>query len=307
MSGRHVALIVEDDPFIADNLKELVTSLDHEWRHASTLEEVRAAIAAGGYCYVLLDMQIPADATVKESVGCGETALRLLRRKAPERNARDKHVLPILVVTGYSSKPDFVSKVHKEGANDFIAKPFGPLDLVLDKIREALRLAEREEHEECEAAAKAAREAAAAEEEAAAGDEMGDARGRSTAVSAALRFVIDGTYMAQRSRVIVNDVTAWLPDAHFLVLVSAIAVHVKTPSEWESATKLAMARNPWATSRIVTALKDVLPAGFRVIEANKPARFRLNPAIVIERVEWGALGKHPNAGVRKVAGEVGKG
>ena len=86
---------------IADILKELVASLGHEWIYASTLEEVRAAVAAGGYCYVLLDMQIPPDATSRASVGCGETALRLIRRAAPARNAGDQHVLPVLVVTGY--------------------------------------------------------------------------------------------------------------------------------------------------------------------------------------------------------------
>lgn len=297
MSDRPVALIVEDDPQIADILEELVTSLGHECRHASTLDEVRAAVAAGGYSYVLLDMQIPADARSRASVGCGETALRLIRRAAPARNARDHHVLQILIVTGYSRDPDFVSKMHKEGADDFIPKPFGArLDRVLDKIRAALALAERDEHAACEHPTEA--------------QPVAPTRSPPTSIAAApaevVRFAIDGAYLAQRSDVLVNDARGTLPDAHFIVLVNAIGAHLHAPGEWESAAKLGMTRNRWAPSRILSELKELLPKGFRVLEPNKPHSFRLNPAIVVERVDWGALAKHPQPAVRKIAAEWGK-
>jgi CheY-like chemotaxis protein len=304
VTGRHVALIVEDDPQIADILEELVTSLGHAHRRATMLEEVRAAVTAGGYCYVLLDMQIPADARSRASVGCGETALRLLRRAAPARSTHDQHVLPILVVTGYSRDLDFVTKTLKEGANDFIPKPFGErVDRVLDKIRDALRLGDREEHAACVANV-------AAEPPAMANPPLVIApAGPITPAVAAetVRLAIDGTYRAQRNGVTVNGTPGSLPDAQFIVLVSAIAVHLRTPGEWESATKLGMARTNWAPSRIVSELKGLLPKGFRVIEANKPHNFRLNPAIVIEKVEWERLAKHPLPAVRKIAGEWGKG
>jgi CheY-like chemotaxis protein len=288
VSRRLVALIVEDDPHIAAILKELVESLGHEWIHATTLAEVRAAVAAGGFDYVLLDMQIPADATSHANVGCGETALRLIRRAFPARNARDQHVLQIIVVTGYSRDPDFVSKTHREGGDDFIAKPLGErIDRVLDKIRAALTAAGLDEHDGWQGPIEAPSPTAGPVE--------------------TLRIAIDGAHLAQRNDVIVNGARGTLPEGHFVVLVSAISAHLRAQAEWHSAAKLGMTRNPWAPSRIQTELKELLPKGFRVVEANKPHRFRLNPAIAIERVDWAALGKHPLAEVRKIAAEWGKG
>jgi DNA-binding response OmpR family regulator len=309
VTGRHVALIVEDDPQIADILEELVTSLGHDCRRATTLEEVRAAVATGGYCYVLLDMQIPADARSRASVGCGETALRLLRRAAPARSTHDGHVLPILVVTSYSREPDFVTKTIKEGADDFIPKPFGErIDRVLDKIRDALARADREEHAACTANTLVGPFPPTTAPLTTPVTPVSAERPASAETSAAtVRLAIDGTYRAQRNDVIVNGVRGSVTDAQFLVLLNAIGVHLRAPGEWESAAKLGMARSNWAPSRIVSELKDLLPKGFRVIEANKPHNFRLNPAIVIERVDWGALAKHPLPAVRKIAAEWGKG
>ena len=303
MSGVHVALIVEDDPQVADVLKELVASLGHAWRHARTLEEVRAAVAAGGYCYVLLDMQIPADATSREAVGCGETALRLVRRANPARNAEDNHVLPVIVVTGYSRAPDFVSKMHKNGADDFIPKPFGDRpDRILDTIRTALELAGREEHGACDAA----RGERAIPSPVGAVAESAPPANASSTTAEPVRFAIEGTCLGQRNDLLVNGARATLPDSQFTIFLYAVLVHLRAPGEWESAAKLGMTRNSWAPSRIQSELKELVPPGVRVLESNKPHAFRLNPAIVIERVEWAALAKHPQAAVRKIAAEGAK-
>jgi CheY-like chemotaxis protein len=298
----HVALIVEDDPTIADILKELVGSLGHRWRHASTLEEVRSAVADGGFCYALLDMQIPADGKSRESVGCGETALRLLRRTFPARNANDKHVFPILVVTSYSRDPSFVSKTHKNGADDFLPKPFGErIDLVLDKVREALADAGREDHAACALPADGDEAVSASLSELS--EPPTPAASTEPSGVPTLRLEITGTHLAQRNGVFVNGASGSLPDGHFVVLLSAVSAHLRAPGEWHPDTKLGMVRNRWAPSRILSELKDLLPTGFRVLEANKPYNFRLNPAIVVERVDWPALAKHPQPAVRKMAAE----
>ena len=89
--------------------------------------------------------------------------------------------------------------------------------------------------------------------------------------------------------------------------MSAIGAHARAPGEWESVAKLGMTRNRWAPSRIQSELKTLLPPGFRVLEPNKPHSFRLNPAIVVERMDWAALAKHPQPAVRKIAAEWTKG
>ena len=294
MSERHVALIVEDDPHIAEILKELVTSLGHDWVHATTLDEVRAAVAAGGYCYVLLDMQIPADATSRPSVGCGETALRLIRRASPDRTASGRHVLPILVVTGYSRDPDFVSKMYDMDANGFIAKPFGErVDLELDKIRAALVRAEREEHEGCGGDAK--EELPTPPENPCASASVTTAR--------VVRIAIEGRRVAGRNDVLVDGRRGSLPDVLFCVFLRFVGSHLGTPGAWQSAAKLGMARNRWAPTRIRAALRDVLPSGVEILESERNVGYRLNAAVHVERVEWGELAKHPQAAVRKVAEE----
>jgi len=147
---KHVAFIVEDDPHVAAELRALVASLGHASIHASTLEEALAAIEAGGFCYALLDMQIPADASSMPRAACGETVLTTLRKRYPQRRADGKHVLQIVVVTSYSREPEFVSRMHELDADAFIAKPFDDKpELVLEKIRTALVRAGREEHESC--------------------------------------------------------------------------------------------------------------------------------------------------------------
>jgi CheY-like chemotaxis protein len=305
MSDRHVALIVEDDPHIMAVLLHFVTSLGHGSLLATNLEEVRAAVATGGYCYALLDMQIPADAKSRESVGCGETALRLVRRAAPVRNADDKHVLPILVVTGYSREPHFVAKALLDGADDFIAKPFGDSDdQVIDRIRAALARGRREDHSACEASERDGHGVTRVSTPTS--STLPAMSTPTSGLAAPIRFAIEGTCLAQRNDVLVRGVRGTLPDASFIVLVNAVGAHLRAPGAWESAAKLGMARNRWAPTRIQSELKDLLPEGFRVVEANRPHSFRLNPAIVIERVNWDALSKHPQAAVRKSAAEWGR-
>ena len=303
MGDSHLVLIIEDDEHIAEIEKGWVTSLGQRWRHARTLEEVREALAAGGYCYVLLDMQIPADALSRASVGCGETAFDMIRRAFPARLRNGKFALPVIVVTGYSRDPDFISKMYEVfDADGFITKPFGDRDdLLLDKIRGVLARAGRAEHALCKCAgtgtgsvsppAMEARQEASRES---------SPQGRA---ESAVCIAIDGKRGAARTDVLVNGVRGSLQDALFVVFLNLVANHLRSKEAWGSAAKLGMARNDKAATRIRAAMKGMLPAGFVIVETQKTVGFRLNPVVVIERVEWGALRDHGQAGVRKVAGE----
>ena len=305
MSDRHVALIVEDEEGIAAIEKRWVASLGHEWRHAVTLEDVREAVAAREYCYVLLDMQIPADRLSRESVGCGETAFEMIRRASPERMSNGKYALPVIVVTGFSREPDFISKMYEAfDADGFIAKPFGDRhDLLLDKIRGALARTGRTEHAQCKCVGRKSAPPpveAGRESLASAPRESGSARVEAGGV---VRIAIDGKRLAARTDVVVNGVRGTLQDALFVVFLNMVCAHLKSPGAWTSAAKLGMARNDKAASRIRAALKGLVPAGFEIVETQKTVGFRLNPAVVVEGVEWGALREHGQAGVRRVAGE----
>ena len=292
---------IEDDHAIADVLKDLVTSLGHAFRHAVTLADVRGELSAGGFCYVLLDMQIPADGTSVPQVGCGETALGLIRAIDARRNARGKHLLPVLIVTAYSRDPSYISKMLTEmDADDFIAKPLGDrLDLILDRIRSKLASAERADHSACVAPAPPA---------AAVPTPRSAAPTSSVAPLAAtrgpiVRMAIDGTRGGRKTIVKVQGEARELQDGLLPVLVSLILLQTTSPGAWAGKTGLAMARKRYAPSRIRKTFEGLVPEGFEIVQYTAGGEFRLNPNVVVENVEWEALVDHPELEVQKVARE----
>ena len=146
MSGRHVALVVEDDLPVAEALGEVARSLGHEAILVATLSEACTELERGGFCYVLLDMQIPPELGTKPFVGCGKTFLGLMKKRNAER-----HRIPVLIVTSYSTEPDFVWEMRGLDADEFIAKPFKhKIEAVYEKIRKCLCNMGREEHDACQ-------------------------------------------------------------------------------------------------------------------------------------------------------------
>ncbi len=65
-----------------------------------------------------------------------------------------------------------------------------------------------------------------------------------------------------------------------------------------------MTKDKWVVIRIREAFKGLLPPGFAIIEEGG-RMFRLNPSVVIDRVEWGVLAGHPEVQVQKMAKEMG--
>ncbi|MDI1344107.1 MAG: hypothetical protein PSV22_08430, partial [Pseudolabrys sp.] len=61
MAAGHTALIVEDEPEMAAEIADLLRSFGHGHIHVETLADARARLDQGGFCYVLLDLQIKAD------------------------------------------------------------------------------------------------------------------------------------------------------------------------------------------------------------------------------------------------------
>ena len=306
MNDEHVALIVEDDPQIAEILQELRASLGHRWVHASTLEEVRAAVATGGYCYVLLDMQIPAHKGARPLLGSGETALAMIRKKEPRRHESGGHVLQVLVVTGYSRDHEFVSKMYEMEADGFIAKPFDDrVEVVLDKIRNALKKSVRVEHEQClampqRAAWASAPPPAALSASSASASANGSANG---AALGAVTLRLDGTQSKRRTRVTVSGATCDLQDAQFVFLLRVVAAGMNKRVEWATHHELGIARTPEVPSRLRAALAGAVPSGFEMVESDHGGRYRLNPGVVVRGIDWATLAKHGDAMVQKMATE----
>lgn len=158
MADRHIALIVEDEPEMAAELADLLRSFGHDHMHAETLADARTCLDKGGFCYVLLDLQIKADGqSIKPRVESGMSLLREIRKRFPHRSVGDVHLVPVLVISGHGKEPKNIISAFKDGIDDFIMKP-----LSIDgqdvgaKIRRCLELAGRSDHEACEACTRAA-------------------------------------------------------------------------------------------------------------------------------------------------------
>jgi CheY-like chemotaxis protein len=151
MSDRHVALIVEDEFEMAAELAELVRCFGHESLHAATLAEAQDAIDQGAFCYVLLDLQIKADAkSILPRIESGMSALRLIRQRYPTRVSRGVHLLPVLAVSGHGREPRTIIGAFQDGIDDFILKPLSSEQQdVPAKIRRCLDLAGRADHAAC--------------------------------------------------------------------------------------------------------------------------------------------------------------
>jgi DNA-binding response OmpR family regulator len=281
MNATPTALIVEDDPQIAEILRELVVSLDHAGIIAVTLHDVKVAIAKGGYDYVLLDMQIPVAEGAKANVGAGETALDLLRAHHPQRNAAGRHVVPIIVVTAFSQEHDFVSKMYDAGADGFLPKPFGDrIDKVLDKIRSVLARAGR-------------------------GADESSTRATPPAAIAVLPITLslDGTMIARRTLVRVNGKPREIADRYFVLVFRLALGRLRDADAWWERSELGIGRTREDASRAQKELTADLPEGTVILENDGATRLRLAAHVELAPLDWAALAKHRHPTVQKIAKE----
>ena len=149
----HTALIVEDEPEMAAEIADLLRSFGHGHIHVESLADARTALDRGGFCYVLLDLQIKADSqSIKPRVEYGMAVLREIRQRYPVHGPERTHLMPVIVISGNGKEPHDIIGAFRDGIDDFILKPLGTHGQdVGTQIRLCLRKAGRSEHGECEA------------------------------------------------------------------------------------------------------------------------------------------------------------
>ena len=115
---KHI-LLVEDDPPIVAALTEFLTGEDFEVASAATQKEAEQLLLQSVYDLLLVDL------TLSEGNGFGVCAAAKQRR------------LPVIFLTASADENSVVSGLDM-GADDYIAKPFRPRELV-SRIRSVLR------------------------------------------------------------------------------------------------------------------------------------------------------------------------
>jgi DNA-binding response OmpR family regulator len=114
-------LMVEDDPEISRLVSDFMRNEGFEVRVAESGERMDAALERLRPDLIILDLMLP-----------GEDGLSICRRLRAGHNA-----IPILMLTAKSSEIDRVVGLEM-GADDYLAKPFGPREL-LARVRAILR------------------------------------------------------------------------------------------------------------------------------------------------------------------------
>jgi hypothetical protein len=104
--------------------------------------------------------------------------------------------------------------------------------------------------------------------------------------------------------VMINRERREVPESPFVSLLLAIGAHLRSPKSWSSREALRIPPSRAAMARIRAPFAGLVPAGFDAVEVDGQKACRLNPGIVMERVDWGAMVDHPNANVRRVAKEM---
>ncbi|HEX5319671.1 MAG TPA: response regulator transcription factor [Stellaceae bacterium] len=118
--GEPHLLVVDDDPRLLELLRRYLSDNGFRVTTAADAREARANLASFAFDLVVLDVMMP-----------GESGLDLTRALHRERE------VPVLLLTARAEPED---RIHglEQGADDFVAKPFEPRELVL-RIRNILQ------------------------------------------------------------------------------------------------------------------------------------------------------------------------
>jgi DNA-binding response OmpR family regulator len=148
VTGRHLALVIEDDKATAEDLAEILKSLECDSFIADNKYDALTCLQSRQFCFVLLDLEIKLDPdSIKGHLEHGNSLLREIRRVHPDHTGLC-YWLPVLIVSGFAREVPAAVEVMKDGADDVIQKPLSSRE-VSAKIRDALERSGRPTHNLC--------------------------------------------------------------------------------------------------------------------------------------------------------------
>jgi len=148
MKERHIALVIEDDKETADDLVEILLSLDCDSIVVDNRADALLELQTKPFCLILLDLQIKsASDSIKGHVEHGRALLRNIREKNGQHTGT-AFWLPVLILSGFAREVSEAVEVMKDGASDVIQKPLDRQQ-VSERIRRALQASRRQTHERC--------------------------------------------------------------------------------------------------------------------------------------------------------------
>lgn len=148
MKTRHLAMIIEDHAETAEDLREILSSIDCDSVIVDNKQDALAELEKRPFCLILLDLEIKgASDAIKAHVEHGKSLLREIREKRTEHSGIS-FWLPILVISGFAREVNEAVELMKDNASDVIQKPFDS-QVVSQRIRHALLVSGRQTHDHC--------------------------------------------------------------------------------------------------------------------------------------------------------------
>jgi DNA-binding response OmpR family regulator len=292
MSGEsHVVLLVEDDLPTAAQVTDLLSVLGYRCLHASTQEEALQLVERGGFCVVLLDLEIKRNAaSLAGHVEAGQGVLAAIRHRFGEKNRRRIHWLPVMIMSGHASDTDVVVEMMRRGADDCLQKLEKDRGRLAAKIEALLERTERDDHARCADVMRLARSGAT------------PAGGVPVLGSTEpVTFSVPGRVDSGRDVLVVDGREIRLQPACFLVLLHLVVERVINTAGWVHSRDMGAKKDRgWqGIHRLRDAVGAYLPV--QVDENDRKGSYRLHPKIAVGSVDADALGRHENARVRQLA------
>lgn len=148
MKERHIALVVEDDAETAEDLREILQSLDCNCVVVDNADDALVKLQDNRFCLIVLDLQIKrAPDSIKGHVEHGKALLRKIRETNVDHTGTT-YWLPVLIVSGFAREVNEAVDIMKDGASDVIHKPFDSQQ-VSEAIRHAFKATGRQTHDSC--------------------------------------------------------------------------------------------------------------------------------------------------------------
>ena len=116
-----------------------------------------------------------------------------------------------------------------------------------------------------------------------------------------LTLVVDAPRTTQRMGLLANGKRLFLQDSRFALIIRLIAARANDPQGWATYHEAGIPKARGPVSKTCGDFAPFVPKGFRVIRIDRRGKCRLNPEVIVERVDWEMVLAHPLEAIRKIA------
>jgi DNA-binding response OmpR family regulator len=279
----HLGLIVEDDPAMAEDLAEILRSLDCELVAVDNKRDALAALQNNPFCFVLLDLHIKLDGeSIRGHFEHGRSLLREIRAMYSDHTGAGYN-LPIVVVSGQAREVDTAVDVMRDGADHVIQKPIKG-GAVSEAVKTCLERSGRATHELC--AAITARHTEIAQE--------------------GLVLSITGNRIGRRTRVTIGTRSADLPNRSLRVLLHLVIAKLANRTVHKTELGGRDDQGFKGISELRDDLKPALADGTNIIVNLYHGFYRLTDQVVIGPCDTATLVAIDEAPITELAHEIAR-